>query len=107
VAKPFSIIEAGSTVQFTWSAASDPSSLTLAVKTASGTTVASVAAVQSGTGAWYAHATITDSFGTYPFYLTHEWTATRSTQAGSASPFLTRVVFEVVKTQAFEQGRTP
>lgn len=102
---PLRQVEVGGTYQFTWTASSDPSSLSMAIKTASATVVASVVAATSGTGAWYAFATVPDSFGKYPCYLMQEWTATASTQAGSASQFLSRQIFEVIKTQPFIQGR--
>lgn len=102
---PFRQVEVGGTYQFTWTASTNPSSLWLAIKTASETLVTSRAAVTSGTGAWYAFATIPDSFGKYPCYLMQVWTAIASTHAGSASPFVAQQVFEVTKTQAFAQGR--
>jgi hypothetical protein len=105
MAYPFRQVEVGGTYQFTWTASTNPSSLSMVIKTASDTIVASVAAISSGTGAWYAFATIPDSFGKYPSYLLQQWTATASTPAGSASPFITKQVFEVIKTQAFVQGR--
>jgi hypothetical protein len=106
MAAPYIRVEVGDTKQFTWSAATDPLSLSLAIKTASETLVASLAAVTSGTGNWYVYVTIPDSFGKYPCHLMQEWTAIQSTHANSRSPFITRQVFEVTKTLPFEQGRT-
>ena len=103
MAYPFTKVEAGTTSKFTWSADTSPASLFLAIKTASATLVASIAAVSSGVGAWYAYVTVPDSFGKYPAYLLQEWTATISTQAGSASPFITRAVFEIGRASCRER----
>ena len=105
MANPYPQVEIGGTYQFTWTASTAPSSLSCSIKTASATLVASLAAVSSGGGAYFVFVTIADSFGKYPCYLMQEWTATVSTQAGSASPFLARAIFEVVKTLPFPQGR--
>ncbi len=106
MAKLYSQIEVSTTPQFTWVGSTAPSSLSLQVKTASSTIVGSVAAVSSGGGNWYAFMTIPDSFGNYPCYLLAEWTATASTHAGSASQFVNRMVFEVIKTAAYPQPQT-
>lgn len=99
-------VELFTTTQFTWVGSTAPSSLTLAIKTASETFVNStVAAVQSAGGNWYGFATITTTFQYYPVTLIAEWTATLSTMAGSASQFVSRLVFELVRTQAYAQGR--
>lgn len=95
---PYRVIEVGTTPLFTWTGSADPSSIGVAVLTASKTIVGSVAAVQSGTGNWYAFITIPDSFGAYPCYLLSEWTATTSTHASSATPFVKRLGFRVTKT---------
>ena len=105
MANPYIQVEVGGTYQFTWSASTAPASLTLQIKTASATAVASYVAVSSGGGAFYVFVTIPDSFGKYPCFLMQEWTATVSTQAGSASPFVTRTIFQVIKTLPFPQGR--
>ena len=106
MANPFRKVELFSTQQFTWVGSIAPSSLTLAIKTASETYVTSaIAAVQSAGGNWYAFVTITTTFKYYPVTLVAEWTATASTHAGSASPFISRLVFELDYTQAYAQGR--
>ena len=38
---------------------------------------------------------------TYPCYLKAVWTATMSTHAGNASPFVNPMLFEVDKTKVF------
>jgi hypothetical protein len=113
MAAAFKKVEAGTTPQFTWTASDAPNSLGMAILTASGTVVASVAAVQSGGGMWYAFATVPDSFGVaiasgaladytgYPCYLLSQWTATASTHAGNNTPFVHRLVFEVHRTHAW------
>ena len=98
-------IEVTDTLQFTWIGSSSPASLSLTIRTASYTVVGSVAAVQSAGGNWYAFVTVPDSFGDYPAYLMAEWTATASTHAGNSTRFVSRMVFEVLKTIAFAQGR--
>lgn len=106
MARQYREVELFTTAQFTWSGSTAPSSLTLAIKTASETFVNSaVAMVQSAGGNWYAFATITTTFQYYPVTLIAEYTATASTMAGSASPFISRLVFQLVRTQAFAQGR--
>ena len=105
MAKPLRTVPLFSTVQFTWVGSTAPSSLGLQIKTASETTISSVAAVQSTGGHWYAFVTLTTTFGYYPVSLVAEWTATASTMAGSASPFLSRMVFALDYPQAFAQGR--
>lgn len=101
MAKNFRRVEVGTTVQFTWVGSTAPSSLTLAIKTATETLVSSGPAVQSGGGSWYRFVTIPDSFGRYPCDLTAEWTATASTHVGTSSPFVTRQLIKVVKTKAY------
>lgn len=101
MARPFREVEAGTTVQFTWVSSTAPSSLTLVVKTSTDTIVNSGPGVQSGGGSWYRFVAIPDSFGQYPCDLLAEWTATASTQAGSASLFVTRMLFKVRKTTPF------
>ena len=98
-------IEVTDTLQFTWIGSSAPASLSLTIRTASDTVVGSVAAVQSAGGYWYAFVTVPDSFGDYPAYLMAEWTATASTHAGNSTRFISRMVFEVLKTQPYAQGR--
>ncbi len=105
MASRFKQVEVTDTPQFTWVGSTAPSSLSLTVRTASDTVVGSVAAVQSAGGNWYAFVTIPDSFGNYPAYLMAEWTATASTHAGSATSFVSRMVFEVIKTLPEAQGR--
>ena len=105
MAKPFPQLELGSTYQFTWVGSTAPSSLSLLVKTASETITNSIAAIQSGGGHWYAFVTMTTTFPYYPVQLKAEWTATLSTQAGSASPFLSTQIFELIRTQATAQAR--
>ena len=102
----FPQVEVGSTIQLTWVASSAPATLGLQVKTASETVVASLSAVQSGGGSWYAFVTIPDSFGRYPADLAGIWTATASTHAGNSSPFITTQLFQVTKTTAFGQPRS-
>lgn len=109
----FKKVEVGTSPQFTWTASDAPNSLGMAIFTASGTLVASAAAVQSGGGMWYAFATIPNSFGVavasgalpdyagYPCFLMVEWTATASTHAGNNTPFIHRLVFEVHRTHAW------
>jgi len=101
MAKPYRSFEVGTTPQFTWTGSTAPSSLSYAIKTATGTLVASGPAVQSGGGAWYTFVTIPDSFGNYPADLMIEWTATASTHASSASAFINRMVFTVKKTNPY------
>ena len=101
MAKPYRAFEVGTTVQFTWVGSTAPSSLNLAILSASETLVNCGAAVQSGGGSWYRFVTIPDSFGSYPCDLLALWTATTSTHAGSASQFLNRMVFKVRKTAPF------
>jgi len=101
MARQFPKFEISTTVQFTWVASAAPNSLYLAILTASETLVNSVAGVQSGGGNWYAFVTIPDSFGKYPCYLKAVWTATMSTHAGNASPFVNPMLFEVDKTKVF------
>jgi hypothetical protein len=106
VAKPLRSVQLYSTVQFTWVSSIVPSSLTCAIKTSSETYINSaVAAVQSAGGAYYAFITMTTTFPYYPVSLVAEWTATASTMAGTASPFIDRLVFDLDYTQAFPQGR--
>lgn len=105
MAKPIRTAQLFSTTQFTWVGSTTPSSLSCLIRTASETVIASVAAVQSGGGNWYAYVTMTTTFPYYPVYLVAEWTATASTMAGTASPFINRMVFEFDYTQAFPQGR--
>lgn len=106
MAKPFSQLELFSTYQFTWVGSSAPSSLTISIKTASETMInSSLAMIQSGGGNWYAFITLTTTFQHYPVSLLSEITATISTQAGSASPFLSRTPFELIRTQAYAPGR--
>lgn len=105
MAKPFPQLELYSTYQFTWVGSTAPSSLTLLVKTASETVTNSVAAIQSTGGNWYAFITMTNTFPYYPVTLKAEWTATLSTQAGSASPFISTMLFELIRTQAMIQAR--
>lgn len=98
--KPYATVEAGTTPQFTWVGSTDPSSLTVALKTKSETLVASGAAVSSGAGSgkWYFFGTVPDSFGKYPTNLLVEWTATASTHAGNSTQFVYRLNIEVTKT---------
>ena len=103
--KPFSQLEWGSTYQFTWIGSTAPSSLSLVIRTASETVTNSVAAIQSGGGNWYAFVTMTTTFPYYPVMMKAEWTATLSTQAGNASPFVSAMLFEVIRTQAPGQAR--
>lgn len=105
MSKLYSQLEWGSTYQFTWVGSTAPSSLSLVIRTASETAVNSVAAIQSGGGNWYAFVTMTTTFPYYPVMLKAEWTATLSTQAGSASPFLSTQLFELIRTQATAQAR--
>jgi hypothetical protein len=98
---PHRVVEAGTTIQLTWVGSTAPSSLSLAITDPGGTLVCSAAAVQSGGGYWYCFATIPDSYSQYPVTLLATWTATASTQAGSASPFINRMLFDVKKTTAF------
>ena len=102
----FKQVEVGSTIQLTWVGSTAPSSLSVQVKTASETVVASVAAVQSGGGSWYAFVTISDSYGRYPVDLAAIWTATASTHASNTSPFITTGLFQVTKTTAYGQPRS-
>lgn len=102
--KPYREFEVGTTVQFTWVGSTAPQSLTLGIKTSSETVVTSVTMTQSTGGNWYRFVTIPDSFGKYPAILMAEFTATASTQAGSASQFISRLLFRVVKTGAFGTG---
>lgn len=101
MAKPFRLFEVGTTPQFTWTGSTAPSSLSYAIKTATGTLVASGPAVQSGGGGWYAFTTIPDSFGTYPVDLMIEWTATASVHTSNSAQFINRMVFSVKKTAPF------
>lgn len=105
MAKPFSQLELYSTYQFTWVGSTAPSSLSLLIRTASETVANSVAAIQSGGGNWYAFVTMTTTYPYYPVILKAEWTATLSTQAGSASPFISTMLFELIRTQAMAQAR--
>lgn len=105
MAKPFPQLELYSTYQFTWVGSTAPSSLSLLIRTASETVTNSVAAIQSAGGNWYAYVTMTTTFPYYPVVLKAEWTATLSTQAGSTSPFLSALLFELVRTQATAQAR--
>lgn len=103
--KLFPQLEWGSTYQFTWVGSTTPSSLSLLIRTASETVTNSVAAIQSAGGNWYAFVTMTTTFLYYPVMMKAEWTATLSTQAGSASPFISTMLFEVIRTQATAQAR--
>lgn len=103
--KLFPEVEWSSTYQFTWVGSTAPSSLSLLIRTASETVTNSVAAIQSAGGNWYAFVTMTTTFPYYPVTLKAEWTATLSTQAGSASPFVSVMLFELVRTQAMAQAR--
>lgn len=105
MASRFKQVEVTDTLQFTWVGSTAPSSLSLTIRTASDTVVGSIAAVQSGGGSWYAFVTINDSYGNYPAYLMAEWTATASTHAGNSTRFVSRMVFEVIKTLPEAQGR--
>lgn len=99
--KPYREFEVGTTAQFTWVGSTAPASLSLAIKTASFTTVSSGPAVQSAGGSWYRFVFLPDSFGKYPATLSAEWTATTSTHASSLSPFINRMLFRVKNTKAF------
>ena len=103
--RPYRTVEAGNTVKFTWTGSTAPSSMSLQLKTASETVVASVAGVQSAGGCWFAFATIPDSMVGYPADLMAEWTATASTHIGSATPFVYRMPFRVTRTGAYGYGR--
>ena len=100
MAKPYKSFEVGTTVQFTWVGSTAPSSLTLAIKTAS-TAINSGAAVQSAGGNWYRFVTLPDSFTVYPVGLVAEWTATASTHTHSLAPFISRLPFKLTKTVPF------
>ena len=104
--KPSRRVELFGTKQFTWVGSQAPASLSVAIKTASETLISSVAAVQSAGGSWYAFVTITSTFKYYPVSLVAEWTAVASTMAGSTSPFISRMLFDLDYTQAYPQGRT-
>jgi hypothetical protein len=103
--KPYRIFEVGTTPQFTWVGSTAPTALGLQIKTASESVVASLAAVQSAGGNWYAFVTIPNSFGRYPADLIAEWTATASTHVSSLTPFLYRMPFTVKRTAAYGAGR--
>src|SRR3989304_2528237 len=98
--RPYRQFEAGSTAQFTWTASTAPSSLSLAILTASATLVDSGPAVQSGGGNWYRFVTLPNSFGPSAV-LMYQWTATASTHTNSQAQFITRGPFRLVRTQAF------
>lgn len=97
--RPFTRIEAGMTVQFTWVASVTPDSINLAIKDATGTLISSGPGISSGTTAYYRFVTIPDSLAYFPQALLAEWTAVASTHASSMSPFLSRMLFDVIKTQ--------
>lgn len=100
--RPYRQFESGTTAQFTWTASTAPSSLSLAILTASGTVVDSGPAVQSGGGNWYRFVTFSGGlFPSYPRVLSYEWTATASTHTNSQAQFVNRDLFRLVKTQAF------
>ena len=104
--RPYRTVEAGNTVKFTWTGSTAPSSLSLQLKTASETVVASVAGVQSFDGNWFAFVTVPNSIGgSYPVDLLAEWTAIASTHLGSATAFVSRMPFKVTKTTAYGYGR--
>ena len=98
-------LEAGTTGKFTWTGSTAPASLSLQIKTASETVVASVAAVQSVGGYWFAYATLPDSYTRYPVDLVAEWTAVASTHLGATTPFVWRLPFSLDKRAPFGAGR--
>lgn len=102
--KPLTRVEAGTTVQFTWVASSNPSSLYLSVRDQAGLFTNTVAGVSSGTGNWYAFMTITDVFTLYPQVMMATWTAVSSTHASSVSPFISKMLFQVIKTAPWNIG---
>lgn len=104
--RPYREFQVETAVKFTWTGSTAPNSLTLTIKTSSETVVASVAAVQSAGGYWFAYAVIPNSFGgKFPTDLMAEWTATASTHISSETTFVNRMPFTVKKSAAYGFGR--
>ena len=69
-------IERGATRLWAWQASNDPDDLSFAIFDNAGTLVSSVTATQSGTGAWYAIASVPNS----PAYFNTKWLAWASSK---------------------------
>ena len=100
--RPFQRIEVGNTIQLTWTGSVAPDSVRLRVTTGDSILVDSGLAVSSGITSFYRFVTLTPSmFPQLPIVCLAEWTAVASTHVSSLTPFITRYMFEVVKTSTW------